>query len=43
MTWDEVCASLQSWNAHATVGDTWVLRRYVFWATVFSLPQAGGT
>ena len=42
-TWDEVTASLQSWNAHAASGDTWWLRRDVFRATVFSSPEGSGT
>ena len=39
MGWDEVSASLQSWNAHAAHGDTWRLRRRVFGEAVFSYPQ----
>ena len=36
MAWDDVTASLQSWNAHAAHGDTWRLRRRVFGGAVFS-------
>ena len=39
MNWAEVSASLQSWNAHAAHGDTWMLRSEVFRGTVFSTPD----
>ena len=36
ITWDEIRASLQSWNAHAAYGDTCRLRERLFDSLVFS-------
>jgi retron-type reverse transcriptase len=41
LDWDGVAACLQAWNAHASHGDTWQLRRQIFSQSPFSRGGSG--